>query len=71
MTDNSSKDSELGLIAFQIQQFKESFKEIGILPPNSSFGELALLSNKPRSVTIRAKTDSHFAVLEKEDYKRV
>jgi CRP-like cAMP-binding protein len=36
-----------------------------------SFGELALEDNKPRAASILCLEDSHFAVLEKEDYKRI
>ena len=33
-----------------------------------SFGELALMTSKPRAATIQCKKDSEFAVLEKNDY---
>ena len=36
-----------------------------------SFGELALLHNKPRAASIKCATDVHLAVLEKEDYVRI
>ena len=49
----------------------ENYKEVAILPAGTSFGELALISHKPRAATIRAKVDSHFAVLEKADYQKV
>lgn len=35
------------------------------------FGELALINDTPRSATIRAVTDVHFATLEKEDFKNI
>lgn len=35
------------------------------------FGELALINDAPRSATIRAVTDVHFATLEKEDFKHI
>ena len=34
-----------------------------------SFGELALINNKPRAATIRCVTDCHFAVVNKADYE--
>jgi len=36
-----------------------------------AFGELALLNDKPRAATIITLEDTHFAVLEKSDFKRV
>jgi CRP-like cAMP-binding protein len=33
-----------------------------------SFGELALVNNRPRAATIVCKADSHFAVMSKNDY---
>jgi CRP-like cAMP-binding protein len=35
------------------------------------FGELALINDAPRSAAIRAVTDVHFAILEKEDFKNI
>ena len=45
--------------------------EVGELTDGSSFGELALISNKPRAATIRAKTPWYLAVLGKKDYLKV
>lgn len=47
------------------------FKEIKILSDGDSFGELALLSNKSRSATVKCKEVSYFAVLSQRDYKRI
>lgn len=44
---------------------------VGKLAPGSSFGELALLSNKPRAATIESLTDIVLGVLYKKDYKRI
>ena len=41
------------------------------LSEGESFGELALLSHKKRNATIIAKTNVHFAVLEKQAYNTV
>ena len=41
----------------------EDYIEVGELTTGSSFGELALISNKPRAATIRAKTHWYLAVL--------
>ncbi len=45
--------------------------EVKVIEAGSSFGELALLSNKPRAATIIAKEDTHLAVLEKKDFQRI
>ena len=36
-----------------------------------SFGELALIKNKPRAATIKCMEDCHFAVMSQSDYMRV
>ena len=47
----------------------EQMQEIKTLQSGDSFGELALLSNQPRSATIICKENSYFAVLSQQDYK--
>ena len=69
--ENSKSFTNDDLIAFQNEHLKQNFIEVEQLPPESSFGELALISNKRRSATIRAKTDCYFAILEKEDYQKI
>lgn len=34
-----------------------------------SFGELALITNKRRKAKLETQTDTHFAILSKEDYR--
>lgn len=36
-----------------------------------AFGELALLNDKPRSATVMTLEDTHFAILEKDDFKKI
>jgi CRP-like cAMP-binding protein len=36
-----------------------------------AFGELALINDKPRSATIVCLEDTHFAILEKDDFKNI
>jgi CRP-like cAMP-binding protein len=36
-----------------------------------AFGELALINDKPRSATIICLEDTHFAILEKGDFKKI
>ena len=42
--------------------------EVARLGAGHSFGELSLIYNYNRTASIKATTDSHFAVLEKEVY---
>ena len=46
-------------------------KEVLEYTDGSSFGELALKDNKPRAASILAKSDCHFAVLDKQNYNRI
>lgn len=41
------------------------YTQVAILSDGDSFGELALISHKPRAATIRCITDTKFAVLSK------
>jgi len=54
---------------------KEREKEILInvrdLPTGSAFGELSLLSNKPRAATIQCNEDCQFAVLDKLHFDEI
>lgn len=43
--------------------------EIKVLNAGSSFGELALMENKPRAATIRCKEDCIFSVLDKRNFE--
>lgn len=45
--------------------------ECANLVPGCAFGEFALLKNKPRSATVIATDDCHFAMLCKKDYLRI
>ena len=47
------------------------FAEIGILYAGSAFGELALISDKPRSASIQARERCSFLVLTKSDFKKI
>eukprot|EP00347_Sterkiella_histriomuscorum_P005721 403355524 len=49
--------------------FIEGFREVAQLGPGKSFGELALIQNKPRAATIRCYQETHFATLDKFDYE--
>lgn len=45
--------------------------DVKTLKTGDSFGELALLDNKPRAATIICREDSFFAVLEKKDFNAI
>lgn len=45
--------------------------EIKIMKGGSSFGELALLENKPRAATVICKENCHFATLEKQYFDEI
>ena len=45
--------------------------DVAVLGKGDCFGELALLSNKPRAAGIKCLSDCHFAVLDKADYVRI
>ena len=49
----------------------ELLTQVNILSTGASFGELALLSHKPRAATIICREDCDFAVLEKEDFVKI
>ena len=52
-------------------EFTKLEKEVSEMHKGQSFGELALIYDQPRSVSIQAKTDCHFAVLEKQSYSKI
>jgi CRP-like cAMP-binding protein len=67
-------------VAHKVQMFSENLKEIyfetnvdivKIYKSGDSFGELALLDNKPRAASIRCVEDCHFAVLEKANFQEI
>jgi CRP-like cAMP-binding protein len=44
---------------------------VDVLEDGHSFGEFALINNKPRAASIYCLSNCHFAVLNKSDYKRI
>lgn len=46
------------------------FNEVKILNSGKSFGELALMNDKPRAATIHTLSECYFAVLGRDDYQR-
>ena len=52
-------------------EFEGWYTEVGKYSDGYSFGELALISSKPRAATILWTKDTHFAIISKEDYQQV
>lgn len=52
-------------------EFNQYFIEISQLQTGQSFGELALIEQKPRMASIRCLQDTFFAVLSKKDFNKV
>ena len=50
---------------------KVDFRQLAVLRQGECFGELALISNKPRAASVLCREECHFAVLERSDYKRI
>ena len=48
-----------------------TYNDVAHLRPGASFGELALIKNKPRAATIRCLKHCEFAVIARSDFKRV
>jgi CRP-like cAMP-binding protein len=55
----------------QTQNEQPLFIEAVQLKAGKSFGELALIKNKPRAATIKCLEDCHFAVMSQADYNKV
>jgi CRP-like cAMP-binding protein len=45
--------------------------EVKVLRAGDSFGELALIDNKPRAATIICKEDTHLAVLDQKHFNNI
>ena len=59
------------LLFLSKNQRTEWFVEVLQLQQGQSFGELALLNNKPRAATVKTLTDCIFAVIGRTEYQRV
>jgi len=44
---------------------------VKLMDTGFAFGEMALMNNKPRMASIVSKTDCHFGVLNKSDFKSI
>jgi CRP-like cAMP-binding protein len=59
-----------GRLSFWVRKGKEE-KWVANLGPKDYFGETALISDAPRSATIRAETDCELFILHKKDFKDI
>lgn len=57
----TNEDTDGNYISYDVAQYNKG----------DSFGELSLLTNKPRAASIYCNSDCHLAVLEKTDYVRI
>jgi CRP-like cAMP-binding protein len=48
-----------------------NFFECRVLYPGESFGEIALIENRLRTASVKCREDSHFAVLDKSNFRRI
>ena len=55
----------------EVELMFEDFTEIGVLKTGNSFGELALISDRPRSGTIHVLERSSFFVINKRDFTKI
>lgn len=71
-TENQDKLRSILCGAEQAAKSGEELKlrEVGLIEPGGSFGELSLLTNKPRAATVLAKSDCILVQLTKDDYKQ-
>lgn len=53
------------------ETIKFNLTEVSILKKGESFGEYALLNDRPRTATIIAKTDCIFGVLKKKIFNQI
>lgn len=78
---NSEENEQFNFCPREVQDKVSNFFEfiaLGRLQPVSicnyvddgkSFGEIALMSNKPRGASILCKEDTHFAVMNRDDFR--
>ncbi|TNV83980.1 hypothetical protein FGO68_gene11952 [Halteria grandinella] len=65
---NSSHDEQYSTFEGTADQSPQ-MREVAILGPGKSFGELALVRKKPRAATVTCVEETHFATLDKHDFE--
>lgn len=65
----TSKNMSIMQTSNEIEEDGLRFQKVSELRSGQMFGELALISNKPRAATIKCITDTHFAVLDRRTFQ--
>ena len=55
----------------ETEEEDEGMLEVACIPSGGSFGELALITNKTRSATVRASKNSHIAVMKRWAFEKI
>ena len=66
-----SEEDKCKLVKLEKYNKYQWLVESAILTTGASFGEHALMYDEPRNASIQCLSKCHFAVLDKEDYKRL
>jgi len=64
LLENPDQKASRKYYSVNIMKLVKTYTEHG------SFGELALITNKRRKAKLETQSDTHFAVLSKEDYRQ-
>jgi CRP-like cAMP-binding protein len=59
------------IVRGEVEVLDEAGKVIGMLGDGAAFGELALLMNRPRNATVRAKTVCDLMALDRSAFARI
>lgn len=67
--EDAEGDDEFNFCPEEVRQKIEGLFEFIALNDGKSFGEMALMNNRPRGATILCKEDTFFAVMGREDFQ--
>eukprot|EP00347_Sterkiella_histriomuscorum_P019194 403342576 len=71
LDSKDQKRKSMNRLSIRVEDQVKLFIEFTQLKAGKSFGELALIKNRPRAATITCIEDCHFAVMSKNDYEKV
>jgi hypothetical protein len=66
---SEEEDHEFAFWSKEVREKISTFSEFIALDDGKSFGEMALMNNKPRGATILCKENTHFAVMDRVDFQ--